>query len=48
LLIAYILPVCSLFAPGRAGASTLTATNVFLTGPLVLRDSVRFGRRGAL
>jgi hypothetical protein len=31
LLVASILPVCALLAPCRAGASTPTATNLFLT-----------------
>ena len=35
LLVACILPVCALLAPGRAGASTPTLTNLFLTGPLL-------------
>ena len=33
LLVAYIRPVCALLAPCRAGASTPTMTNLFLTGP---------------
>jgi hypothetical protein len=32
LLVAYILPVCALLAPCRAGASTPTVTDLFLTG----------------
>jgi hypothetical protein len=32
LLVAYILPVCAVLAPCRAGASTPSVTTLFLTG----------------
>ena len=32
LLVAYIFPVCALLAPCRAGASTPTVTNLFMSG----------------
>ena len=35
LLIAYIRPVCALFAPCRAAASTPILVTLFLDGPLV-------------